>query len=704
MKSALIFIRPSGRLLVIAFCAAILSPAHLARGQEKPTDLPLNRVVMFSSGVAFYEHSGKVQGDARVELRFNVRDVDDLLKSMVVQDLGGGRVSTVSYGSKDPITRTLKSFAIDLTTNPTLGQLLEQVRGEKVQISAPNPLEGTIIGVERRPIPVKDQEPIQAEYVNLLTADGLRAVPLDRIGSIKLLNEKLDAELRQALAILATGHDTDKKTVGLSFTGQGERAVRVGYVQEAPIWKTSYRLVLADDQKPHLQGWAIVENTTEQDWKDVHLTLVSGRPISFVMNLYDPLFVPRPRVEPELFASLRPQTYSQDLADAEEQFKRMAEGGRPLRELERLEKADADRAANGRFAGGFGAPKPSAPAPPGKSPAEPSDYRQGFQSAAQAADVGELFQYQIDTPVTLERRRSAMLPIVNGAVEAEKVSIYNPRVHAKHPLNGLQLTNTTGLHLMQGPITVFDDAAYAGDAQIQDLTPLSKRLVSYAIDLATEVAQEAKQEPELLVSVTIKKGVLESTRKYVRSLKSTIKNSSAKAKKVLIEHPKQAGWTLTAPKEPAETTRDLYRFAVTAEPGKPAELTIAEEHVASQSVAVNNLDDATIQYYLRATTVSDKVKQALREVIRRKTEIGLIVAERTRLEQKIAVIGQEQERIRQNMAQIDRNSDLYRRYVTKFSEQEDAIESLRTQILGLRDQEFANRKALDEYLLTLDLT
>ena len=149
--------------------------------------------------------------------------------------------------------------------------------------------------------------------LNLLTDDGLRSVPMDTVSRLKLVNEKLDGELKKALALLASGHATDKKAVEISFLGKGERRVRVGYIQETPIWKTTYRLVLSDE-KPLIQGWAIVENTSEEDWKDVKLSLVSGRPISFTMDLYQPLYVPRPQEELELYASLRPQVYGQDLA------------------------------------------------------------------------------------------------------------------------------------------------------------------------------------------------------------------------------------------------------------------------------------------------------------------------------------------------------------------------------------------------------
>ncbi len=195
---------------------------------EEPaaTNLPLTRVVLFSSGVGFFEHAGMVDGNAQVQLQFNVEDINDLLKSMVVQDVDGGQISTVGYGSKDPITKTLKSFAIDLTEKPTLAQLLDQIRGERVELEAPNKLSGIILGTEKRKQKVGESEVIEIDVLNVLTDTGLRAVNLDTVGSIKLANEKLDAELRKALAVLASSHDLDKKSVTLEFRGEGQRRVR----------------------------------------------------------------------------------------------------------------------------------------------------------------------------------------------------------------------------------------------------------------------------------------------------------------------------------------------------------------------------------------------------------------------------------------------------------------------------------------------
>ena len=274
--------------------------------------------MLYNAGVGFFERRAEIDGNAKVDLKFNVTEINDLLKSMVLQDLGGGKISTVTYASMDPITKTLKTFAIDLTSNPSMAHLLDQVRGEKVEIEAPNRVTGTILGVETREQQVGDKDRVvKTEFLNLLTDAGLRSFPMTSISRIKLTDPKLDAELRQALNVLALGHATDKKTVSLSFEGEGKRPVRVGYIQQSPIWRTTYRLVLSDKKPPFLQGWALVENPTEGDWQDVSLTLVSGRPISFVMNLYQPLYVNRPVVENELFSSLRPQVYGQDLQDTQ---------------------------------------------------------------------------------------------------------------------------------------------------------------------------------------------------------------------------------------------------------------------------------------------------------------------------------------------------------------------------------------------------
>lgn len=706
-------LRTTANRCLVAICLiAFVYCGALPAAEPAAAELPLEKVVLFTSGVGYFQHGGKVTDDATVEMSFKSENVNDLLKSMVVEDLGGGTVPAVSYASRDPITKTLGTFAIDLTDDPSIGQILGQLRGERIEVEAAPPATGKIVGVEQRQVPVGDDRSVEKEFITILTADGLRTLPLDAITRIRLVDEKLQHELEQALAVLALGHDNEKKSVSLAFAGRGERAVRVGYVQESPVWKTSYRLVLgeggprADEKqavakagKALLQGWAIVENTTDRDWKDVRMALVSGRPISFVMDLYQPLYVPRPVVEPELYASLAPQVYGQDMATAEREFAKRAE-----------EKGDA--AAMESLAAA--APKPAF------RPAEMSgrlrelqeqngrrdlsaDGMAAIRSVAAGEALGELFRYEIATPVSIARQRSAMLPIVAEQVEAEKVSVYDDRVMPKHPLAGVRLVNSTKLDLMQGPITVFDAAAYAGDARIEDLPAGSSRLLTYAVDLDVEVAPRFEPRPEELVSVKLVKGTLVVSRKLARRKVFEVKNSGGEPVKLLVEHPLEPGWRLVEPGEPAEKTRDRYRFAVTAEPGKPATLVVAEDQVVSQQMALTTIDDGTILVFVNAKVTPPAVKQALGQVIERKRAIERLAQERGRREQEIQVVTQEQERIRQNMAQLDRASDLYTRYVQKFSAQEDRVETLRKEIAGLDVEQQQARQALDDMLSKLDI-
>src|SRR5579859_2974134 len=294
--------------------AAVTAPKDAVGENVHGPALPISKVVLFSSGVGYFERKGEVEGNARVDLTFQVRDINDLIKSMVLQD-ERGVISAVSCDSLDPVDRTLKSFAVNLTNNPTFGAILTQMRGEKVEVvlqqtaaNQPGTISGSIMGIEHQKQPSKDGA-VETEVLTMWCAEGVRAVKLSELQRLRFLNPTIEGEFRRALETLALSHDALKKAVTLNFSGEGKRNVSVGYVVENPIWKTSYRLVLDKDGKPFLQGWAVVDNPTDDDWNNVGMALISGRPISFQMDLYQPLYVPRPMVELELFQSLRPVAY-----------------------------------------------------------------------------------------------------------------------------------------------------------------------------------------------------------------------------------------------------------------------------------------------------------------------------------------------------------------------------------------------------------
>ncbi|MDP3981650.1 MAG: hypothetical protein Q8Q33_09580, partial [Chlamydiota bacterium] len=382
--------------ILIILTAINVWPQEKQNIEENPfssrNSLPLKKVVLYTSGVGYFQHHGIVEDDAQIELRMKSDDINDILKSMVVQDFDGGLISNVTYDSRDPITKTLQSFAVDLTSNPNLRQLLDQIRGESITVTAPQPITGIILGTEVKDELLDEHKLIKVEYINLLTPDGIRSISFNSIQKIQLSNKALNQEIEQALSVLASGHDTQKKLVNVFFSGKGKRHVRISYIQETPVWKTTYRLVLSDKSAPYLQGWAIIENTTDEDWQNIDLILISGRPISFIMDMYEPLYIQRPIIVPTLYESLQPQLYDQAMETKGE--------GRSVFQAFALKESAEEEAY----------PRKRAYAP---SPVQDLDLERGIESLAQGDVTGELFAYTLQTPVSLPRQKSALLPILN---------------------------------------------------------------------------------------------------------------------------------------------------------------------------------------------------------------------------------------------------------------------------------------------------
>ncbi len=735
------------------------APAPSGNGLAKApaTLLPIAHVVLFSSGVGYFQREGDVEGNSRVDLTFPGTDVNDLLKSLVLQDAGGGRVSTISYDSPDPIEKTLKSFALDLTYNPSFGQLINQARGEKVELTLqqgnaaqPGTVTGVILGMEAQHQPHGKDALVDVEMLNVLCSEGIRSIPLSQVQRLRFLNPALESELRRALDVLATRHDSQKKVVSLAFNGEGKRRVKVGYVIENPIWKTSYRLVLEDGKKAFLQGWAVVENTSDDDWKDVRMALVSGRPISFKMDLYQPLFIPRPTVEPELFASLRPPTFSGALNNPAQPTAPMPVAGIPAggpapggvggggmgpggwaNNFTPANRYNFGANASGQqMAGiqgqlGFGLQNGNNDNNNNRLTYEELQQRrqqlavvrdkaksvgsalaainlkEGVASVASAEEVGDYFRYVIDHPVTLPRQKSALLPIVNDPVEATRVSIFNEAVQAKFPLLGLRFKNTSGQNLMQGPITVYEGSTYAGDARVMDLQPNEERLVAYAVDQGTEVKCEGQSAPVQLVSVKVVKGVVHATNKLRETKKYVIKNRSPQERTLIVEHPVRNDWKLVKPEKANEQSREVYRFEVKVPAGKSVTHEVIEEQARVDHVALNSGDDRMVRVFLRSQVPSAAVKEALQKAAALRGKLSETQAELGQLQGQLKAITDDQVRLRANFERLPPTSDAYKRYLKKFDTQETEIEKLQDDIKKLQVTEKGQLKEYEDYLAGL---
>jgi hypothetical protein len=708
--------------------------------------LPISQVILFNSGVGHFTRSGEVDGDARVDLTFPEQDINDLIKSMTLRDLSpNGRVAAVTYDSHDPIDRTLASFAINLNNSPSFAQILTQARGEQVEVTLvntanqPGNLTGKIIGVEQQMQASKEGPVVPVSVLNLWCAEGVRAIKLGEVQRLRFANPVIENEFRRALETLALSHDAQKKAVSLHFSGEGKRKVEVGYVVESPIWKTSYRLVLDKEgaKKPYLQGWAVVENPTDEDWQQVTMALVSGRPISFKMDLYNPLYVNRPTVEPELFASLRPIAYSGAMKST---------GSGPVRVITQLRDIDLSvpAADSGILSGvgsgevdekklrGFAEKWGSMPdAERVRSIREltrdmparhrviiedyfralalkdkmgrPLDVGASVQSVAVASSLGDYFQYVIDRPVDLARQKSSLLPIVNKDVEGKRVSIYNSSVQPKHPLLGLKFKNTTGMPLTQGPITVFEGSVYAGDTRVLDLQPDEERLVSYAIDLGTEVAVKPGNSASRITSVKAVKGIIHTHTIQRDERVYDVSNRSTTDRTLLIEHPnrKGQGFAFVGDNKPKEEAADVFRFEVPVAAKKDLSYTIIEERPIDEKVQLTNNADDQIRYFINLKEAPQSLKAKLVEALKVKASWDKVRQEITTANQRIQTITVDQKRLRDNLRETPKESPLFQRYLKTLEEQEKEMDELQAKLKTLHGDEAKARTAYDDFLANL---
>jgi hypothetical protein len=610
--------------------------------------------------------------------------MNDVIKSLVLQDLDGGKVSSITYPSQDPLSKALKSFQVDITANPSVAQLLNQLRGSRITVQAQaERIVGTILGVETRfkPGPAPDSF-VEIPVLNVISGATIRSIDLQSVTSLTLDDTQLQEELTKALTSLAQSRDQDKKPVIINFTGSGDRRVKVAYVVEAPVWKTSFRLLLGDKQA-HLQGWGVVENQTESDWNNVSLSLVSGRPISFRMDLYSPIYLQRPLVKPEEYAQLNPQVYAGGIASAADSIARAPAARR------------IGYDAQGR-------PRPMELSAVVATGASALNASASVESQATGQQLGELFEFTVQH-VTLPRQKSAMIPIVTDAIQAERVSIYNASVLSSNPLNGVRLRNTTGKTLLQGPVTIIDHELYAGDARIGDLPAGQERLLSYGIDLETAVNNTADQSRELIIASKIAKGVLYVDRRVQSTQKYEAENKSDRSRMLIIEHPRREGWKLIDSPVPYETTADLDRFRVELPAGRKVTTSIKEEWIYSQTMMLAAMDPSQMVFYSRSGEIPRAVRAGIERAMdlrQRLTDLDVQVAGRT---QKISAISAEQGRIRENMKTVGQTSQYYERLLGKLNEQESQIEQLQKERDALAATREAAQRELTDYLANLTL-
>jgi chaperonin cofactor prefoldin len=592
-------------------------------------DLPVREVILYKHGVGFFSRSGAVAAGETAQLAFKASDMNDVLKSLTILDSSGAPVSGVRYDASEPLQQRMADFAFRVPEGAPLVGFLDQMKGARIELGPGH--RGTLLSARLA-------QPGDRELVVLLTDDSdFRTVDLSSVPYVRFSDPKLQAMLRDYLAIVSGARSRDRRNVLIEGSQQGPRNVTASYMLPAPVWKSSYRLIFPASGDPTLEGWAIVDNTSGEDWTNVRLSVVSGRPISFVSQLYAPKYITRPGAEVAENAAAAPQVFEGVMAA------NLA-----------AERADARAKAT----------LPSSIAP-----------------ATVAQEVGDLFEYRFSSPVTVKQGESAMLPFLQQKLAARKLLIYSERF-GLNPQNAAELTNSTGKTLDGGPITVYDAGVYAGEALVETLKDADKRLINYGVDLGTRITTKIDSSVANVREIHLKRGVL-TTRSAIQETKAyTIYNVDAGRKTILIEHPLRAGYTLVGDVQPKEVTSTALRFEVVVG-GKTTEtFVVKEERVYDQTSTVSSLTPDVLAGSIQGRPLSATGRTQMDRIVAKKREVAgnqaALQAARTNLE----TLAKDQDRYRQNIGSL-RNvagqDALVQQYARQLSDAEAKLTALRDQ-------------------------
>ncbi|MGH9732416.1 MAG: hypothetical protein ACRD4A_12020, partial [Candidatus Acidiferrales bacterium] len=255
---------------------------------------------------------GEVHGDQNMRIDFTSSQLNDVLQSLTVLDLNGGRITGIDYDSEAPFSQRLGTIGLPLGEETDLSKFLAALRGTRLEIRNGNStITGRLLSVETKSR-LTGSTSQQVDLATLVSDGGeVRTVEITPAVSVRIADQGVNGEVGRYLSLLASTHQQDLRRMTISAAGSGARQLYVSYISEVPIWKTTYRIVLPSkaDDKPLLQGWAIVDNTTGEDWDNVELSLVAGAPQSFIQQLSQPYYARRPVVPLPQTVELTPQTH-----------------------------------------------------------------------------------------------------------------------------------------------------------------------------------------------------------------------------------------------------------------------------------------------------------------------------------------------------------------------------------------------------------
>ncbi len=679
-----------GRILAAAILAGGATLAPLCIGAAaSANELTLRRVLLSTGGVGYFEHEAEVEDDAALTLDVRLDQVDDVMKSVVVYD-AQGRIGDISLPGREPLREVFRDLPFGPEALDSPVALLGAMRGAEVRVTGNRTTTGRIVSVtsERAELPGNGGA-ITRNRVSLMTAEGLQQVILEDSNTIQFVDAALQVQLDAALAAIARHNTPDRRALDVRVSGAGQRTIRVGFVIEAPLWKTSYRLTMDGAQAAGaaaMQGWAILENLSGEDWQDVDLTVVSGNPVTFRQALYDSYFVFRPEVPVEVLGRVLPPT---------------DEGSMPAPMLRERTQADIDSLRETRAQALFGASVANEPL---------ADMAQVVAASSDEATTQVVFQFP--EPVSVVSGGSILLPIVARDLPADRLSLYRPETDPTHPLASIRMVNDSESGLPPGVLTLYERSpetgavTYVGDARLGPFPAGEERLLSYAIDQKVRIDREPKGG-RTITAGRIVDGVLNLTITQRMTTTYTIKAAAREDRVLLIEHPREAGWTLVPPEgvgdDAVEMTDTHYRLRIALAPGEIATLPVEMEMPIHERHELTALPVNRIQVLMASDALSPAVRDAMARLAELQAALADQEARGQQLVRDLNAVIEDQGRLRQNLESVPRDSDLHRRYLARMAAQEDEIDRLRIEIDSVESGKEQARQAVVDYVRALNV-
>lgn len=696
------------KLAATLLVAALLSTSALSQARaEGVGEIPVDRVILSTSGLANFVHKMEVKDNATVEFPVRFEQVDDILKSLVIFDRKG-RLGGVTLPGKQPLEQVFKDlpFTQDQLANPML--LINAYQGATITLTGGGnaPVTGKVIQVTPEQTELDDGKTIYKHRISIMTGAGMRQAILEDLQSVHFDDAKIRGEISRALDSIRENGTSERRMLTVSLPGEGPRPVTLSYVVDAPLWKTAYRLVLPEgegkDKKGLLQGWAVVENMTASDWTNVDMTLVSGNPVTFRQSLYQSYYVPRPELPVQVFGRVMPRTDSGAVATAGEMERQafgQAVGGAPpapaaasmlmksgrarmaAPQMEMAVMADSMALSEGGYGGAANVAQAA--------------------SAAQSAEATTQVLFRFPDRFSLKSGQSMMLPFVSREVPMERVAVFQPDTHPRHPLAAIEMKNDGETGLPPGVVTIYEESAllsgtsFVGDANMPVVSRGDKRMVSYALDSKITIDREQKGSARQ-GRISISQGVLRSAMTQVNETVYTIKAPEKETRTVVIEHPRMGGYQIVSPDpKEVEVTDTHYRIRVPVKAGETKTLNVVLEHAGEHTLGIAGFGAQQMLVYAndegRLDAKTRKVFAQMADIRRSTEETDRKIRD---LEQRRNNIFRDQERVRENLRSLTGTSDVQQRYLKKLNEQEDDISKIDAE----RDTLAAQRQKLENEL------